>query len=53
MNLLQEFAVPCVLMEKRRVPDGAGGYITTGEEGAEFESFRYLDTSMEARRAQQ
>ena len=53
MNLLQEFAVPCVLMEKRRVPDGAGGYITTWEEGAEFESFRYLDTSMEARRAQQ
>ena len=40
-------------MEKRRVPDGAGGYITTWEEGAEVESFRYLDTSMEARRAQQ
>ena len=50
MNLLQEFAVPCVLMEKRRVPDGAGGYITTWEEGAEFESFRYLDTRSEERR---
>ena len=37
MSLLTDFAVPCVLMEKRRVPDGAGGYITTWEEGAEFE----------------
>ena len=37
MSLLDDFAHPCVLMEKKRVPDGAGGYIvewtdkTTGE----------------------
>lgn len=53
MSLLTDFAVPCILMEKRRVPDGAGGYMTTWEEGAEFENYQYLDTSMEARRAQQ
>lgn len=53
MSLLTDFAVPCVLMEKKRVPDGAGGWITTWTEGAEFENYQYLDTSMEARRAQQ
>ncbi len=53
MSLLQDFAVSCILMEKRRVPDGAGGYITTWEEGMEFENYQMLDTSMEARRAQQ
>ena len=53
MSLLHDFAVPCVLMEKKRVPDGAGGWITDWTEGAEFENFQYLDTSMEARRAQQ
>jgi len=42
MSLLTDFAVPCVLMEKRRVPDGAGGYLTTWEEGAEVENFQYL-----------
>lgn len=53
MSLLQDFAVPCVLLEKRRVPDGAGGWNTEWSEGAEFENYQYLDTSMEARRAQQ
>lgn len=53
MNLLTDFAVPCVLMEKKRVPDGAGGYFTEWTEGAEFDNYQYLDTSMEARRAQQ
>lgn len=53
MSLLDNFAIPCVLMEKKRVPDGAGGWMTTWTEGAEFENYQYLDTSMEARRAQQ
>lgn len=53
MSLLTDFAVPCVLMEKKRVPDGAGGYITTWTDGVGFENFQYLDTSMEARRAEQ
>lgn len=52
MSLLQDFAVPCVLMEKTRVPDGAGGYKTTWTEGLDFENYQYMDTSMEARRAE-
>lgn len=30
MSLLTDFAVPCVLMEKKRVPDGAGGRCRKG-----------------------
>ncbi len=52
MSLLDDFARPCVLMEKSRVPDGAGGYITTWVEGAEFQNYQALDTSMEARIAE-
>ena len=26
MSLLNDFARPCVLMEKTRIPDGEGGY---------------------------
>lgn len=52
MSLLDDFARPCVLMEKRRVPDGAGGYIVEWTEGAEFTNYQSLDTSMEARRAE-
>lgn len=52
MSLLDDFARTCVLMEKTRTPDGAGGYITTWTEGAEFLNYQALDTSMEARRAE-
>ena len=52
MSLLEDFARTCVLMEKTRTPDGAGGYITTWTDGAEFLNFQALDTSMEARRAE-
>ena len=52
MSLLDDFARPCVLMEKKRVPGDEGGWATTWEEGAEFVNYPYLDTSMEARRAE-
>lgn len=52
MSLLDDFAHECVLMEKTRVSDGAGGYITTWTEGATFANYQALDTSMEARRAE-
>lgn len=52
MSLLDDFARPCVLLEKSRTPDGAGGYITTWTDGAEFMNYQALDTSMEARRAE-
>lgn len=52
MSLLDDFARTCVLMEKRRVPDGAGGYIVEWTEDAEFTNYQALDTSMEARVAE-
>lgn len=52
VSLLDDFARTCVLMEKKRVPDGAGGYMVQWEEGAEFINYQALDTSMEARRAE-
>lgn len=52
MSLLEDFARPCVLMEKTRTPDGEGGYTTEWTEGAAFQNFQALDTSMEARRAE-
>lgn len=52
MSLLDDFARDCVLMEKTREQDGAGGYNVTWTEGASFENYQALDTSMEARRAE-
>ena len=51
MSLLDDFSSPCVLMEKKRVPGDEGGWATLWEEGVEFVNYPYLDTSMEARRA--
>lgn len=36
MSMIEEGLVPCVIMQKVRVPDGEGGFITTWTEGAEF-----------------
>ena len=52
MSLLDDFAIPCVIMEKTRIPDGEGGYILQWSEGAVFINNQALDTSMEARRAE-
>lgn len=52
MSLLDEFARACVLLEKKRVSDGEGGWITTWVDGAEFVNYQALDTSMEARTAE-
>lgn len=52
MSLLDDFAHTCVLMEKTRKPDGAGGWYVEWTEGAEFANYQTLDTSMEARRAE-
>ena len=52
MSLLDDFSRPCVLLEKKRVPSDEGGWTTTWEEGAQFTNYPYLDTSMEARRAE-
>ena len=52
MSLLSDFARPCVLMEKTRVEDGEGGYTLEWADGATFQNYQALDTSMEARRAE-
>lgn len=53
MSLLDDFARPCVLLEKTRKPDGEGGYTVEWTDGAEFQNYQALDTSMEARIAEQ
>ena len=52
MSLLDDFARACVFMEKKRVPDGAGGYFVEWVEGYEFTNYQAMDTSMEARIAE-
>ena len=52
MSLLDDFARTCVLLEKTRKPDGEGGYTIEWADGAEFQNYQALDTSMEARRAE-
>lgn len=52
MSLLTDFGKPCVILEKTRLPDGDGGYITDWQDGAEFMNYQALDASMEARRAE-
>lgn len=51
MSLVDEFMVPCVLLEKHRIPDGEGGFLTSWQEGAEFKASIVFSTSIEARRA--
>lgn len=53
MSLLDEFARPCVLLEKSHITDGESGYITIWKDGVEFINHQALDTSMEARIAEQ
>nr|DAG17049.1 MAG TPA: head closure knob [Caudoviricetes sp.] len=52
VSLLNDFARKCILLDKSRVPDGAGGYVVTWSDGAEFLNYQSVDTSMEARRAE-
>lgn len=55
MSLLDEYMSMtggCVLLDKRTVSDGLGGYTVTYTEGAEFDAAITLDTSMQARTAE-
>lgn len=48
------FAAKCVMMEKKRLPDGAGGWLPTAwAEGAEFTVYKYMQSSAEVRIAEQ
>lgn len=51
--LLQESMEDCVMLNKQTSSDGYGGYITTWVDGAEFKAAIVLDTSIEAKMAEQ
>lgn len=53
MSLIDSFKTECILLEKSRVPDGEGGWTTTWIDGAKFEAAIVLDSSLEARVAEQ
>lgn len=36
MSLIEDWKEPCIMIEKNRVPDGEGGFITTWQDGAKF-----------------
>ncbi len=49
MSLLHEAMTRCVMLDKRRVPDGEGGYMIQWTESVEFDAAIVFDSSMEAR----
>lgn len=49
MSLLLEAMGDCVILNKRTVEDGRGGYIVTWADGAVFKAAITYDTSLEAR----
>lgn len=51
--LLQDSMEDCVMLNKQTSSDGYGGYITTWADGAEFKAAIVLDTSIEAKMAEQ
>lgn len=51
-NLFRNFYEPCALMEKERVSDGEGGWITEWFDGLEFDAAIVLDSSITARVAE-
>ncbi len=53
MSLLSDMSVPCVMLDKKRVPDGEGGWKTTWEESSPFDAVINFSTSLESRRAEQ
>lgn len=52
MALIDAFKVPCTLLERVRVSDGEGGWITRWSEGPTFMAAIVLDSSMNARIAE-
>ena len=52
MSLLTQAMEDVVLMEKRRIPDGEGGFTTKWEDGVQFKAAINFDSSMEARTAE-
>ena len=53
MSLLSDAMESCTMLDKKTKSDGYGGYETTYEDGAQFKAAIVLDTSMQARVAEQ
>lgn len=53
MSLLSAAMEKCIMMDKQTRSDGYGGYTTTWVEGAPIDAAIVLDTSIEARVAEQ
>lgn len=51
--LFETFMQKCYIMEKVRTPDGEGGYTVNWEEGIQIDAAIVLDSSVEARAAEQ
>lgn len=51
--LVENFKVPCVMMEKRSVPDGEGGFTTEWQDGAEFQAAIVRNSTATVRIAEQ
>lgn len=52
MSLIQEMMEDCVIMNKAKVSDGEGGFVTTWTDGAEIKVAITQDTSITARIAE-
>ena len=52
MSLLTSAMEDVVMLEKKRVPDGEGGFTTDWAEGVQFKAAISFDSSMEARTAE-
>lgn len=53
MSLIDDFTSKCVMQDKVTVPDGYGGSKPSWADGAVFDAAITLDTSMQARTAEQ
>ena len=52
MSLLTQAMEDVVMLEKKRVPDGEGGFTTDWVDGVQFKAAISFDSSMEARTAE-
>lgn len=52
IGLMNDYAEACILMEKARVPDGEGGWITQWTDGMAFTAAITHDTTLQARVAE-
>ncbi len=52
MSLLDDFGAKCVLLDRKRTPDGEGGFTTVWADGIAFLNYSALDNSMQARVAE-